>query len=94
MVKSTGVGRGRRTDLARASKPKVEYVARAICKAKGYDPDEIEADFDRNAAASVTYGGEYEGWEDDVFPKTMAWENYITEATAAINAIDNYTRKR
>lgn len=61
-----------------------EEVARAIAKAKGYDPDEHWEEYDRNAAAAVTVMGDYPGWEADVFRREVRWGEFEVEADAAI----------
>jgi hypothetical protein len=64
----------------------VEQVARALAAQAGYDPDETWEEFDRNAAASVSYFGEYEGWQDVVFLKHVRWHEFVAPARAAMAA--------
>jgi hypothetical protein len=65
----------------------LEIVARALARASGYDPDETWEEFDRNAAASMDANGEYDGWEDDVFPKRIRWKQFEYQARIALAAI-------
>lgn len=66
---------------------KVQIVARALALAAGYDPDEAWEEFDRDAAASVSASGEYDGWEDDVFIKHVRWKEFEHQARVALAAI-------
>lgn len=65
----------------------VKEVAQAMACRDGYDPNEFWEDFDRNAAATVSTSGEYDGWEDDVFPRTYRWEEYESKAETAVSMI-------
>ena len=58
----------------------VEQCARYLCEQDGQDPDSYYNDFNRSAAASVTHLGEYDGWEDDVFPRIYKWTEYHSHA--------------
>ena len=63
----------------------LEAVARKLAAASGYDPDETWEEFDRNAAATVTNCGDYEGWQDDVFPKFIRWHEFVPQAETALS---------
>lgn len=65
----------------------VEEVARALAAYHGYDPNETWEEYDRNAGATMACMGNYPGWEDDVFPKTIRWHEYEGQARAAIAVV-------
>jgi len=63
----------------------LERISRLLCTADGKNPDESWTEFDRNNAASVTTFGEYDGWEDDVFPTHFRWEEYTHMAQVILD---------
>lgn len=67
----------------------VKQAAMQLAKANGYDPNEYWEDFDRNAAATVSNFGDYEGWEEDVFPRTYRWQDYESQAAVLVEFIVN-----
>lgn len=63
----------------------VEQYARWLCEKDYKCPDDYYEEFDRNAAACLTHSEDYEGWEEDVFPKTYLWEEYKQQAQRAVS---------
>ena len=67
----------------------VKKTAMELAKSNGHDPNEYWEDFDRNAAATITNFGDYEGWEQEVFPRTYRWQEYEHQATVVVDFIIN-----
>jgi hypothetical protein len=65
--------------------PITEAAARAICEARGKDPDETWQEFDRTAALSGAP-------DEQVFPSFVRWNDHTAEAYAAITAIEPMIR--
>lgn len=65
----------------------IERAARELAVLNGHDPDEYWEDFDRNAAATVTSHGDYQGWEADVFPGTYRWQEYEPQARVLVGMV-------
>lgn len=64
----------------------LEQIARVLCKADGKNPDQYWEEFDSNAAANIFDA--YEGWEEDVFPRFYAWQDYAYLAQAVVDYLE------
>lgn len=62
-----------------------EYIARWLCEEDNQNPDDYYEEFNRDAAASISHFGEYEGWRDDVFPKIYLWTRYEGQASKLLS---------
>lgn len=64
----------------------IEQIARVLCKADGRNPDQYWEDFDHNAASRMFEA--YEGWQEDVFPRFYAWQDYTHLAQAVVDYLE------